>query len=292
VAETVASTSLSRSGGALSRNFNVTRELAITQFKLKYTGSALGYVWSLIKPMMIFGIMYAVFGIILNVGRGATDFPLQLLIGVVLWSFFAETTGIAVSSIIVNGTLVQRAFFPRSILVIANSASAAMTFLINITLIVVIATPLGHLDLGLRSLFAVPLMIELYLIILGIALLVSSLFVFFRDLGHVWEILLQVLFYASGVVYPIASIANHPMLKDLLCLNPLTQIIEDMRHVLVTPTAPWTVQIFSGLHGSGPGDLPWAGGWEILVPIVITFGVFAVGVWVFRTLSPKFAENL
>jgi ABC-2 type transport system permease protein len=273
---------------ALARNLNVTRELAITQFKLKYTGSVLGYVWSLIKPLMIFGIMYTVFAVILNVGRGVVNFPLQLLVGVVLWQFFAETTATAVGSIIANGTLVQRTFFPRSILVLANSASAALTFLINITLIVVVAGLLGKLDLGLRSLLAIPLVIELYLLILGVALLISALFVFFRDLGHVWEILLQVFFYASGVVYPIVIITGHDLLKDLLSINPITQIIEDFRHVLVTPTAPWTVQVLSAIHGR----LSWAGAWEIGIPIGLTLGIFALGSTVFHRLSPRFAENL
>src|SRR2546422_778330 len=100
-------------------NVNVTRELAVTQFKLKYTGSVLGYMWSLVKPLMVFGVMYVVFAILLNTGRGTVNFPLQLLVGVVLWMFFAETTSTAVSAVASNGSLVNRAFFPRSILVLA-----------------------------------------------------------------------------------------------------------------------------------------------------------------------------
>jgi ABC-2 type transport system permease protein len=266
----------------LGRHFNVTRELAITQFKLKYTGSVLGYVWSLVKPAMIFGIMYLVFAVILKIGHGVTDWALQLLVGVVLWTFFAETTSISVSSIISNGSLVQRAFFPRSILVIATSASAAMTFLINMALIIIVAGALGQLSLGVQSLLAVPLIIELYLLMLGAALLLSALFVFFRDLAHAWEILLQVFFYASGVMFPLVSLASESSLRHLLLLAPTAQIIEDIRHVLVTPSAPWTAEL---LGESG-------GAWQIIVPIGITFMVFGAGSLVFRALAPRFAENL
>jgi ABC-2 type transport system permease protein len=257
-------------------NANVTRELAITQFKLKYTGSLLGYVWSLVKPLLIFGIMYVVFAVLLNAGKGTVNFPLQLLVGVVLWSFFAETTGTAINAIVSQSSLVQRAYFPRSILVVATTSTALMTFVINMTLIVAVATPIHRLDLGLRSLVALPLFIELYLLILGVSLLLSALFVFFRDLGHIWEILLQVLFYASGVVFPIAAI--HSGLKYLLLANPVAQIIEDTRHVLVTPRAPWTVEIL-GLE-------------RYLVPFAIVGALFTLGVYVFSRASPSFAEHL
>jgi ABC-2 type transport system permease protein len=260
----------------LRNNANVTRELAITQFKLKYTGSILGYVWSLVKPLLIFGIMYVVFAVLLNAGRGTVNFPLQLLIGVVLWSFFSETTGTAINSIVGQTSLVQRAYFPRSILVIATTATAFMTFVINMTLIVAVATPLNRLQLGLRSLIAIPLLLELYLLILGVSLLLAALFVFFRDLGHIWEILLQVLFYASGVVFPIATI--HSGLKFLLLANPIAQIIEDMRHALVTPQAPWTLAVL----GTG----------RYLVPLCIVTVLFVAGVIVFRRASPVFAEHL
>src|SRR5207237_929860 len=98
----------------MGRHLNLTRELAVTQFKLKYTGSVLGYLWSLLKPMMVFGIMYAVFDRLLNAGRTSDRFTLQLLIGIVVWTFFAETTVTAVNAIVVNGNLINKASFPRA----------------------------------------------------------------------------------------------------------------------------------------------------------------------------------
>ena len=264
-------------------HINITRELAVTAFKLKYTGSVLGYAWSLLKPLMIFGIMYFVFNDLLGTGKGTVDFPLQLLVGVVLWTFFSETTSSAVGSVASNGTLVQRASFPKSILVLATAATASMTFLINISLIVVVAAPLGQLHLGLQSLVAIPLVLELGALTLGVSLLVACLFVFFRDLGHLWDILLQVLFYGSAVVFPIVSTAQRlPLtggIRLMLLMSPLTQIIEDMRHALVTPRAPWTVQIVGG-----------AG--RFLIPIGFVVLTLIAGVVLFRRLAPTFAENL
>ena len=257
----------------MAKNMALVREIAWTQFKLKYTGSVLGYVWSLLKPAMLFAVMYLIFSVLIKFL--ANEFPLQLLVGIVLFTFFTECTNVGLGSIVGNGGLIQKAYFPRWILVVASSMTAAMTFVINFFLIVAIATPLGHLHLGLRSLAVVPLVLELYLLALGLSLLLSSLFVFYRDLGHVWEILTQVVFYASAVVFPISIVPAR--FHALFFANPLAQIIEDVRHALVTDVIPSTFSSIGALA---------------LVPIGISLGLFAIGALVFRSLSPSFAENL
>jgi ABC-2 type transport system permease protein len=257
------------------RHYNLVRELALTQFKLKYTGSVLGYLWSLLKPLMLFGIMYAIFGYLFKLGKTSPNFPIQLLLGIVTWNFFAETTGTAMSAIASNGNLIRKAFFPRSILVLASSVSALITFLINALLIVAIATPFGGMSLGWRSLAAPLLLIELYALILGLSMLLSSLFVFYRDLGHIWEVMSLVLFYGSAVVFPFSLIPAR--VRHLAALNPIAQIIEDMRHALVTPKVPWMGQLV-GIEG--------------VAPFLICIAVIALGTWTFRRLSPRFAEEL
>jgi ABC-2 type transport system permease protein len=276
-------------GGGMRRHLNLTRELAVTQFKLKYTGSVLGYLWSLLKPLMIFAIMYAVFDRLLRAGAVSDRFTLQLLIGIVLWTFFAETTGTAVNAIVVNGNLINKASFPRIILVIASSLTALMTFVINLTLIVVIAGAARGLTLGWHSLVVFPLLIELYALVIGISLILSSLFVFYRDLGHIWEIFVQLLFYGSAVVFPLTPlILCRPPPKSptetcgvvlTVASNPVAQIIEDVRHALVTqdPRVPWTATILGR-------------GW--VIPLLVVAALAVVGVAVFRRLAPHFSENL
>jgi ABC-2 type transport system permease protein len=273
----------------MRRHLNLTRELAFTQFKLKYTGSVLGYLWSLLKPMMIFAIMYAVFDRLLRAGAVSDRFTLQLLIGIVLWTFFAETTGTAVNAIVVNGNLINKASFPRIILVIASSLTALMTFVINLTLIVVIAGAARGLTLGWHSLVVFPLLIELYALVIGISLILSALFVFYRDLGHIWEIFVQLLFYGSAVVFPLTPlILCRPAPKSptatcgvvkMVASNPVAQIIEDVRHALVTqdPRVPWTATIL---------------GRATPVPLVIVVAVLVIGVVLFRRLAPHFSESL
>jgi ABC-2 type transport system permease protein len=266
------------SGGGMRRHLNLTRELAVTQFKLKYTGSVLGYVWSLIKPLMVFGIMYAVFAQLLHAGSTSPSFSLQLLVGIVIWTFFSETTVTAVNAIVVNGNLINKASFPRAILVVASSLSSLMTFAINLSLIVIIAGAARGLSLGWHSLWVIPLLLELYALVIGISLILSAAFVFYRDLGHIWDIFTQLLFYGSAVVFPLSVTILHRFLRPV-AINPVAQIIEDVRHALVTqdPRVPWTSTIL---------------GWAYAVPLLIVATVLLVGLVVFQQLSPRFSESL
>lgn len=261
------------SASTLRRHVNLTLELAWTQFKLKYTGSVLGYFWSLLKPLMLFSILYAIFVVLFK--QRSNEFALQLLVGVVVFTFFTDATGVAMSSIAGAGHLIRKAYFPRAILVVASTITALLTMMINLTLIIAVATPLGHLHFGLYSAALPLLLIELYGLALGFAFLLSSLFVFYRDLGHIWEIATQVLFYASAVVYPVAAVPAR--FRGLFFINPLAQIVEDVRHAIVIEVVPWTADYV---------------GFRLLVPIGITATVLVVGLLVFRRLTPVFAEYL
>jgi len=258
-----------------TRNLNLTRELSITQFKLKYTGSALGYVWSLIKPLMLFGIMYLVFSVLLKAGVGTYNFPVQLLVAIVLWTFFVEATSTAMNAVAGAGGLIRKAYFPRWILVIASTASASLSFIINTILVLIVTFALGHLELSWRSLLAPLYYIELVVLVLGISLLLSALFVFFRDLGHIWEILTLVIFYGSAIIFPFNRIPAH--LRDLAGLNPMAQIVEDLRHALVDSRIPSMESLIGPL---------------VVVPIVISVMTLVIGLVVFTRLTPRFAEEL
>jgi ABC-2 type transport system permease protein len=270
-----AATSSEQRRGMLRRHVNLTRELAISQFKLKYTGSVLGYVWSLVKPLMLFAILYVVFAKLFHLDRGTDNFVFQLLIAIVLFSFFQETTSTAMNSIASNGNMIRKAYFPRAILVVAATLSALMTFFINLFLIVVIAGALGKLSLGWHSLLAPLFIIELYVLVLGVALLLSSLFVFYRDLGHIWEIAMQLLIYASAVIYPITLVPER--LRAWVLANPVAQVIQDVRRSLVSSKIDWSVQVMHAAY---------------LVPFAIVAIALALGFVVFHRLTPRFAENL
>jgi ABC-2 type transport system permease protein len=270
---------IQRPRSVFQRNVNLVRELSITSFKLKYTGSALGYIWSLAKPLMYFGIMFLVFNILLKAGVGSYNFPVQLLVAIVAWTFFTEATSTAMNAIAGNGDLIRKAYFPRWILVLASTTSAMLTFSINTVLVVIVTFALGQLDLTWLSLLAPLYYVELLVLVLGLSMLLSSLFVFFRDLGHIWEIVSLVLFYGSAVVFPFETILKKSKtLAELAGMNPIAQIITDLRHVLVQPD-----KIPSMASLIGPAAY---------VPIGISIAVFALGFTVFHKLTPKFAESL
>lgn len=256
-----------------ARYVSLTRELAVTNFKLKYTGSILGYLWSLMKPAMYFAVLYVIFVHVF--GLKSPDFPLELLVGIVMFTFFAECTSNSMGSISGNAHLVRKALFPLSALVVSQSITAFITLAINLSLIVAVATPLGRLHIGLQSLLIVPLLVELYLLGLGVGMLLASLHVFFHDIAHIWEVLTQFLLYAGGVVFP-ASLIPHRW-RGIFFLNPLAQMIEDARHALVTSSAPWTASLV---------------GWQYVIPLALSLALFVAGLACFRRLAPVFAESL
>jgi len=256
---------------------NLTRELAVASFKLRYSGSILGYVWSLIRPVMIFGMLYLVFALFLLKGRTnhAENFPVQLLVGIIAWFFFADATTAALRAVVVNGGMVRKAYFPRWILVLASVLSSAMTFGVNMTLMLVIGLSLHWFALGWQSLLVIPLLLELCALTLGVGLILAALFVYFRDLGHIWDILERFLFFACGVIFPLRLLPK--LAQHIAELNPVTQILQDMRRALVSPVIPWSADII---------------GTKVVVPIAVAFGSAVVGGWIFQRLSRGFGPRL
>ncbi len=259
-----------------ARYINLTRELALTNFKLKYTGSTLGYLWSLMKPLMYFGVLYIIFVDIFH--QRQPEFPMELLLAIVIYTFFAECTSTALGSIAGNGHLVRKAYFPLSSLVVSQSLTALLTMTINFLLVIIIGVSLGKLQLGLHTLVVPLLLVELYVLSLGVGMLLASAFVFYRDLGHMWEVFLQILLYGCGVVFPATAVPVR--WRHLYFLNPLTQIIEDFRHAVVTPVeAPWSATLLASPI-------------MLVVPIALSVLVFVAGLALFRRLNPLFAESL
>jgi ABC-2 type transport system permease protein len=288
---------------------HLTVELAISQFKLRYTGSVLGYFWSLLKPAMIFAIMYFIFVDLFKINDGTQFYGMQVLLGIVVWTFFAECTSSAMQAIASNGGLIRKAYFPRSILVIAASLSALFTFVINLLIVFVIAVALHQIDISLRIIVVLPLLLELYLLALGISLFLAALFVQYHDVSHLWEVLMQLLFYASGVMFSLTYVLQrlHLALEvgtttrqtphlfwivQVMAANPIMQTIEDLRHALLTPQAPWTELVVTGhlaaVHQYAALDVPW----EVPLPFLAVLLVVTFGALTFRFRARSFAENL
>jgi len=263
---------------ALRHRLRVLSVIAAAEFKLKYTGSALGYAWSVLKPLALFTLLYLVFGRVFNLNELSPYYAVSLLLGIVLFTFFADATMLGLISIVTRDALIRKIFFPRIIITTSVTLTAGMTLLINLT---VVAGFLAYKQITPQPdwLLIPLLLLELYVYTLGVSLLLAALYVRLRDLQQVWELALQLLFYASPIIYPIGFLP--PWAQKLVFLNPFTQVLQDIRALLFYPDlASNRVTAASAFGGLGR-----------MVPIAIAIGVFVVGYVFFRRQEPWFAER-
>lgn len=261
------------------KNRILLRELVITDFKLRYQGSVLGYIWSLLKPLLLFLILYLVFVRFLRFGSDIEHFPVYLLLGIVLWGFFTEATVQGMNSIIGRGDMIRKINFPKYIIVISSTISALINLLINL-LVVFVFILINGVDIKSTILFLPFNILELYILALAIAFLLSAVMVKYRDIGYVWEVLLQGAFYATPIIYPLSIVMTHsPMAGKILLLNPVAQIIQDARYNLIThQTATTATLIENPLVRSIP--------YLTIAALIVMAGYY------FRKSSKYFAENI
>ena len=251
----------------------VLRVIAGVEFKLKYADSALGYVWSLAKPLSYFAVLWFVFGRLFD--AGIENFALYLILGIVLYLFFVDACGMALTSIVYRGELLRRLAFPPIIVPLSVTVTGAITFLVNAVAVAVFVVTSGASP-GLDWLLLVPLWLELYVFILGIGLILAGLFVRFRDIGPLWELAAQLLFFASPVMYPITLLPESA--QRVLFVNPLVQVMQDVRRLVLDDAAH---PIASDLLGGALGHA---------VPVLVALAVLALGLALFRREAPRFAE--
>lgn len=260
------------------RNRILLRELVVTDFKLRYQDSVLGYAWSILKPLFLFLILYIVFDRFLSLGRAIEHFPVYLLFGIVLWTFFAEATNLGLQSIVGRGDLIRKINFPKYIIVISGTISSLINLAFNL-LVVLLFIVINGVPITWEALLVIPLILELYILALGVAFFLAAVNVRFRDAGYIWEIFMQAAFYATPVIYPLQMVlAKSPIAAKLLLLNPVAQIIQDARYVLVTHD---TLTVWSMLQG-----------WKIAVPFMIVAGMLVLATVYFRKHSKTFAEEI
>jgi ABC-2 type transport system permease protein len=264
-------------GGSPRRFAYLAVTLALTDFKLRFFGSALGYLWQLVRPLLLFGVLYIVFTQFVRIGGGVAFYPVVLLANVVLFTFFQEGTG-AVSSLVERESLVRKIQFPRAAVPVAVVLTAAFNLTLNGLVVLGLA-----LASGVRpswSWLQLPLLLALLaVLVIGTAMLLSALYVRFRDVKPIWEVVLQLLFYATPVIYAIETIDVDDTVKHGLMLSPLAAILQQGRHALIDPAAPTAAE--------AAGGAPW-----LLVPLGIIAGVMVVGWRVFDRAAPRIAEDL
>ncbi len=260
------------------KNRILLKELTKTDFKIRYQGSVLGYLWALLRPLLMFAILYIVFAKLLKIGNDIPHYPVYLLCGTTMWSFFTECTSQGIQAIVNRGDLLRKISFPKYIVVVSATLTAVINMLINLAVIIIFAL-INGVTPSLTWFLAIPAILELYLLSLGLAFLLGSINVKYRDITSIWDVLVQALFYAIPIIYPISMVASSSEIAaKIILLNPIAQAIQDIRFDLITSD---TITTWN-----------YIGNQLIIVPLLIVILVLIFGAIVFRRKSKFFAEEV
>lgn len=266
-------------GDSPRRLWLLTWTLAVSEFRLTFFDSVLGYLWTLMKPLALFGVLFVVFTEFLNFSGDVKYYSVALLLGIVLYSFVREATALSVRSLVTRENLVRKVDFPR----LAVPMSFILTALFNLllSLVVVMIFLVGSGGRIRVSWLELPILLVLLIaLVTGLSMLLSTLFVRFRDIEPIWDVVLQIAFYASPIFYPIETVLQkRPALGHALMLNPFAAILQQARHAFIDPT-----------HESAASAI--GGGWRLLAPLAIIVVLNVVGYRVFARNAPRIAEDL
>jgi len=258
-------------------NKSILSAMVRSDFKLRYQNSILGYLWSLLRPLLLSVILYVVFVKFLRISGSILHYASYLLLGIMCWTFFIEITMGGVSAVVAKGDLIRKIAIPRYLTVVSTSASALINFVLNFIVLIGIMLITG-VEVQTKLLFLVPLLlIELYALSIAIAFILSAAFVKYRDISFIWEVFTQMLFYLTPIIYPVSLVLEKYPVGKYIMLNPLAQIIQELRYILVTPQSQTAWQVL---------------GWFSLVPILSVPIVSIVAIKYFRSESKSFAENV
>jgi ABC-2 type transport system permease protein len=263
------------------RLFRLAWTLATTDFKLKFFGSFLGYLWQLMNPLLLFGVLFLVFSFALNLDEGVRYYPVALLLGIVLFSFLNEATTSAVRSLMTREPLVRKIDFPRLAVPLASVLAATFNLLLNLVPVVIFLLASGATPSASWLLFVL-VIVALILFAFGMSMILSVGFVRFRDIEPIWTVVLQIMFYASGVFFTVDAIAGQKhgqLLVDIFFCNPFAAILAAARHTLVDGSWTSPTQALSS-------------DWLLAIPIGLVVASLVGGFLLFRALAPKVAEDL
>jgi ABC-2 type transport system permease protein len=264
-------------GGDWRRLLHLTRLLAVTDFRLRFFGSVLGYLWQVIHPLLLFGVLYVVFTEVVRIGSDVPFYGVALLSGIVLFVFLSEATSQAVQSLVEREPIVRKIQFPR--LAVPLSVVLTALFRLSLNLLVVFVFLLAAGGEPRVSWLQLPVLIALLATLAaGLAALLSALYVHFRDVKPIWDVVLQVIFYGSPIFYPIDVITNDTA-RELLMLNPFAAILQQFRHAVIDPANPSAAEAIGG-------DA------RLLVPLGLVAAAAVVGFRYFDRKAPRIAEEL
>jgi ABC-2 type transport system permease protein len=250
--------------------------IAAAEYKLKYADSALGYVWSIAKPLAIFSVLYVVFGRFFKLNVGFQHYPVYLLMGIVLWTYFYDATTLAMASYVTRMSLLRKLAFPRLVIPVSVTMTAGITFLVNLAAVAVFVAA-NRIAPRLDWLLVLPLLLELYAFTLAVSVVLALLFVRLRDVRQVWELFSQLLFYASPIIYPVKFLPAWA--QKIAFVSPFVQVMQDVRRVVIGSSEYTAAEVY----GSG---------WGRLIPLAFCAACLAFAYWLYRREGPYLAERV
>ena len=269
-----------RATSGIAYYLRVLRVMGVIDFKARYTDAALGYVWSLVKPLAYFGVLWLVFAHLLRTENQTDDFALFLLIGILLFLFFIDAVSLMLPSIVEGGTTLRRLAFDPILIPLSLSVAAGITFCVNVLAFVFFAA-IQRVAPRIEWLLVIPLLTELYVFTIALGLLLSALYVRFRDISQVWELAASLLFFACAIFYPVGILPDWA--QKVAFLNPFLQIMQDIRHAMLGGSSgPYDVS----------ADTVYAGAGGRLIPIAIVLLTALAAFVIFRREGRYFAERL
>lgn len=259
------------------RLLSLTWTLALSDWKLRFYGSALGLAWTLVRPFALFGVVYFVFTEIAGLDKNVHNYGIYILFGLVLFTFFTEMTANSVQALVSRESLLRKMQFNPIVIPLSISVTALLNLLM--TLIAVLLFAVGSGVYPMVTWLELPVIVLLLFIFgTGVGMLLSVLYVRYRDVQPIWDVIMQITFYASSVLYVAVPTVPVKYRQEFLC-NPLAALFAQVRHAMVDNGAPSIASAFN--HGI-----------YILIPLGVIFGTFALGLWFFQRESPRVAENL
>jgi ABC-2 type transport system permease protein len=262
-------------GGDFKRLWSLTFTLAITEFRLRYLGSVLGYLWSLLRPLLFFGVIYVVFTQIFHAGT-TPHYGVYMLANIILWTFFLEVTGASIQCLVAREGLLRKMRFPRLAIPLSVCLTSSFTLVMNLVVVVVFALASG-VDPRWTWL-EMPVFVALWgVLALGVGMILSILYVRMHDVQPIWDVISQVLFYGSPLIY---ALSKYPVgVRKYLLINPISALATQMAHAFIGP----------GYESIGAA---MGGTVRVLAPIAVIVAVAGAGLWLFISRAPSIAENL
>lgn len=262
--------------GDRARFLDLLRLISVAEFKAQYASTFLGFLWTLIRPFIFFGLIFLLLRNVLGIGAGTPGYGESLVISLILFTYFADSTNRAVRSLASRESMLRKMRFPRIIIPLSINITAVTTMALNFLAVAPLLLIVGLEPRPSWLLFGLVLVL-LVVLTLSLSMILSVLFVRVRDTGQAWTLISRLLFYGSPILYTLNDVPAS--FAKVIAINPLTLLFSQSRVWLVDPNATTSVDA-AGI---------WLG---LVAPLAVMLFICVAAVHLFKADAPRVAEEL